>query len=126
MSAKVQIVERDGQKHEVHSVKAKNGKVGTIEVPYATTLEGLGDIIADGLDNEAHIAACYRAHFAVERQAAFRLRIEGGKVPKAERNRIFATMPDDINALAKMPDGLDQIEKRIQEIWDAEQSDAGE
>ena len=122
MAAKVTIVERNGIKYEVHSVKAKNGKTASVEtVPYATTLEELSELVEGGIDTEAHIASCYRAHYAVEAQAAERRRLEGGKVPATDKNRLFATMPkDEFNRLAKMPDGLTQIEKRIQEMYDAE------
>ena len=121
MAAKVSIVERNGLKYEVHSVKAKNGKVATAEIPYAATLEDLAALVENGIDTEAHIASCYCAHHAVEKQAAARRTLEGGKVPRADANRIFATMNDkEINRLAKLPDGLTQIDNRIQEIYDAE------
>ena len=123
---KVQIVERNGQKYEVHSVKAKNGKTAKVEtVPFVTTLEELGELIENGIDNEAHIASCYRAHYAVEAQAAARRTLEGGKVPAADRNRLFATMDGPtLTKLAKLPDGLTQVDKHIQELYDAEQEDA--
>ena len=122
MANKVKLVEHDGLCYEVHSVTAKNGKTATVEVPDCGTLEDLADIVAAQIDTEAHICACYKAHNAVEKQAASRRQLDGGKIPQSFFTKTYDSLTDAENKrLADSDSRTALLNKIVAERWSAEQ-----
>lgn len=123
-SKRIQLVEHDGLKYEVHSVKSSlNDKTATVETLHATSEAELREIVKRKKDTWAHIASCYCAHNTVELQAATRRRLEGGKIPASDFRRLYDSFTSKENArVAAITTGrMLLVEKIVTEKWNAEQ-----
>jgi len=113
---------RDGFTYQQRQVGRDGGKtrLSNVDVLAPTSLENLADAIEANLETEANALQCYIKGKAVQVQAAAR----GTKrrVPKADADRIYNNLPDDIKAaFMSGTDGYSRMEAEIAKVYAAEQ-----
>lgn len=113
----IKIIEKDGFCYHQHETGIDNGKtrIGVVDVLYPKSLEILANAIKVGLETEANALVCYHAGLTVQLQRQARAAKTGGKMPKADHDRIWNALDKEFK-IANLSN-LAIIEAKVAEVY---------
>lgn len=119
----LEIITIEGREYEVHSVTAKNGETGTVNVAVIPNIATLQELVDDNIVAETDVCKAAMQAIAIKLQANWRSCRERKKVPKQDANRIAKSIMtlDVLQAAKQAPDYQDYIDNLIYGVWIEEQ-----